>query len=240
MAAAKKRKASKAQLAALAKGRKKAAANRKTTKKTVKKSRARKSTISAELKPLLISEGVKMARKKTAKKTVRKTRKSATRYHGESLAGSTKRKRTRRSYRRYSGIGGGKIDVVKPLINTGIAVAGGVAGSFAANKLPIADAKIKAAIPVALGLALGLTKIGRKNAMVQAAATGMMVAGGLALLRQFAPTLPLLAGENEVDMVTDSQVNALLGSPVDLMGTPYDLMGEEDSEEEDYTTAANL
>lgn len=239
MAAAKKRKASKAQLAALAKGRKKAAANRKTAKKTVKKSRARKSTISAELKPLLISEGVKMARKKTAKKTVRKTRKSATRYRGESLAGSTKRKRTRRSYRRYSGIGG-KIDVVKPLINTGIAVAGGVAGSFAANKFPIADAKIKAAIPVALGLALGLTKIGRKNAMVQAAATGMMVAGGLALLRQFAPTLPLLAGENEVDMVTDSQVNALLGAPVDLMGTPYDLMGEEDSEEEDYTTAANL
>jgi hypothetical protein len=139
--------------------------------------------------------------------------------------GATKRKKTRRSPRRYSGMGG-KLDVVKPLINTAIAVAGGVAGSFAANKLPIADARIKAAIPMALGLALGLTKFARKSAMVQSAASGMMVAGGLALIRQFAPTLPLLAGEEDVQ-ITNEDGTQLLGVP-GLLGDPMSLGAEDE------------
>jgi hypothetical protein len=242
----KKRKATARQLAALAKGRAKRA---KITRKSPKRKtapRKRVGRVAEDLKPLLISEGNTMATKRrtTRKKTAKR---KTTRYHGEFM-GTTKRKKTRRSPRRYSGMGG-KLDIMKPLINTGIAVAGGVAGSFAANKLPIADARIKAAVPMALGLVLGMTKFGRKNAMVQAAASGMMVAGGLALLRQFAPTLPLLAGEEDVQ-ITDETGAQLLGAPT-LLGDPVNLgednefdalLGDdfEDLEGGDYVTPASM
>lgn len=225
----KKRTLSAAQKAALAKGRKKLAA-----KKHVRKPRRKQTSLGAELKPLLLTEGTKMATRTRKRKTTRK--KVSHRRYGEDFGFEGKRKRTRRHVRRYSGAGrGGKLDIMKPLISSGIAVAGGVAGSFIANKLPVAP-KLKAALPLVLGLVLDISKAGRKNPMVQAAATGMMVVGGLALARQFFPTAPLLAGEEEVSMIDTSVDPTLLGAPVDLSGEEFNFSADDD----EYVSPADL
>lgn len=211
---------------------------RKPVKKTVRKKKPVNSYT-----PIIISqkEASSMpAKKRTSKKRTARPKartRTVVRYAGE-------KPRKRRVTRRY--YSGSKTDIVKPIVNTAIAVGGGVAGSIIANKLPIADSRIKAALPLGLGIALGMSKIGRKNKMAEAAATGMMIVGGLALLRQFAPTLPLLAGENDID-VTDVNGN-LLGAPVDLMGIAdqstlddYEELSADDFEEsEDFYTSAAI
>lgn len=191
--ATKKRKASPKQLAALAKGR---AKRKKVSSVKKRKVSTKKKTVSLhkdDLKPLQININGETKTMKTAK---RKTRKSA--------------KKSRR-VTRYSGIlPTNKKDFIKPLINSGVAVGGAIAGSMIANKLPVANAKLKAGIPILAGLVLGMSKFGRKE-IVQNLASGMMIAGGLALVRQLAPTLPLLAGENDIDYLDNSY-----GNPVEL------------------------
>jgi hypothetical protein len=176
-----------------------------------------------DFKPLLLnSEGTMTKRKSSAKKKPA-TRRKARRYGTEILLGTKKRTR-RKTARRYSGFG--KSDLLKPLINSGVAVAGGIAGSFVVNKLPIGNAKIKAALPLVIG----------KNPMIQAVGTGMMVVGGLALVRQFVPTIPLLAGEDEVSLIDTSIDPTLLGAPVDLMGTEINLSADD----EEYISALDI
>lgn len=222
-----KRKPSAKQLKALAAGRKKRASKSTAKKRTVKKSTVKKVKLHKDdLQPLQINingDSKKMKRRKSTKK-------------------AAVAKKSRRRVTRYSGLNIGKKDFVKPLINSAVAVAGGIAGSMIANKVPVADARLKAGIPILGGLLLGMSKFGRKE-MVQSLASGMMVAGGLALVRQFAPTLPLLAGENEVDLL-DTQY---MGSPLELgyeseeMGIAEPLVNLEGEDEEDnYYSAANI
>jgi len=119
----------------------------------------------------------------------RKKRK-ARRYGFEGVAG---RRKSRRKGR-FLGVDSGTGSAVKIAL---AALGGAVAGSYAANMVPL-SAKLKPALPLVAGIGLTMTKFGRKP-VFQAMGLGMMVAGGLSLLRQFLPTMPLLAGEVEVD-----------------------------------------
>jgi hypothetical protein len=76
---------------------------------------------------------------------------------------------------------------------TAVAVVGGIGGRVVSNVLPVKDLRIKAAIPVILGIML--TIMGKRNAMLSAAGMGMATIGGAELLKQLAPNVALFQGE---------------------------------------------
>lgn len=189
-----KRKASPAQLAALARGRAKRKAKTGVTKK-------RKVTKSSSLP-------VKQERKTMAKKR----RSPATT--------TTKRKRSVKSS--FKGIGGRAKKMIPMIKDVGIAVAGGVGANVLVNKLPIANPKLKAALPLIAGLLVS-SVLGKKKPMFREIGHGMAVIGAIALLKQFAPNLPMLAGEDDVVYLPE-------GYQGDMMQLGYDedpdLMGD--------------
>jgi len=217
--AVKKRKASKAQLAALARGRRKAAANRKTASPKKTKSRRKKTSVSVQIK----KETKPMARKK-ASRAVAKT--------------TTKRRKSSGKAGFLKGKAKGMIPIVK---DVAIAVGGGVAGGVLANKLPIANPKIKAAIPLVAGIVLAAT-LGQKKRIMHELGTGMAVIGAIALLRQFAPNIPMLAGEDDIQMLPPGYGGDMMrlgyddDDDVGQMGDMFNL----GDDQEEYISAANL
>lgn len=117
-------------------------------------------------------------------------------------------------------VGGGR-GIQSVLVNGAVTVGGAAAGSLLAARLPLPGklAGFRGLVPVVAGVALGASKFGRKPIM-QYLALGMVVAGGLAVGRQFAPQL--FAGEDE-----------MLGLPVadETLGIAY--AGDESDESED-------
>lgn len=184
----------------------------------------------------------KVTRKKVAKKkaTRRKAPAKKTVTKKRVIRKSTKRKaakmarKKKPTARRRSAPRGGKIQ--KTLMNGLSAAAGAVGAGVVANMIPLPDPRMKAALPIAGGIALAMSPMGRGQ-MMQLVSVGMVSAGALALVRQFAPQIPLLAGEDEslLEYVPESDEElALLGTPVDLDGESVDLMGEEyDLEDEE-------
>jgi hypothetical protein len=113
------------------------------------------------------------------------------------------------------GFGGGAGKGIMALLMNGLAAgAGAIGGAFAAGKLPIANPKLKALVPIALGIGLGMTKFGRKPIM-QSVSLGLVAGGTLALVRQFAPQLPMLAGDDEYMLGVPEQIgsDSMLGIP---------------------------
>jgi len=220
--AKKKRTMSAAQKAALAKGRKALAAKR-GGRQTVK----RKSAPTA-------------ARKTAKRKTVAKGNPIMAKRRKARTGGGLKT-RARRAVGRARGFFGkssGPMQVVKDAM---LAVGGGIAAGVIANKLPVADPRMKAAAPIAAGIALAAT-LGRKNDMAKGFATGMIVLGAVALLKQLAPNIPMLAGEQEMMYVPQLPYNpGLYGETVDL-GENDDLayMGENVELGEEYVSPASL
>lgn len=204
------------QKAAARKGKKKPA-----KKKPVRKKAARKSPVKRK------SVRKKVVRKKVVrKKAVR--RKSTQKRKAGNMAG--KRRKATTTRRRRSG--GGRVNVQKMLMMGSAAAAGAVGAGAVANMIPLPDPRIKAALPIAAGIALGMSQMGKQE-MFKFVSVGMVSAGALALVRQFAPNLPLLAGEDEtlLDYVpNDSEDVALLGMDDELdsdyMGAAVDLDGE--------------
>lgn len=209
--AKKKRKASPAQLAALARGRAKRKAN---TGGTKKRKVSKKSSLP-----------VKQERKTMAKKK-------------RSPATTTKKRSVRRVAR---GIGG-KMKGMMPMIkDVGIAVAGGVGANVLVNKFPIANPKIKAALPLIAGILVS-SVLGKKKAIFREIGTGMSVIGGLALLKQFAPNIPMLAGEDEMVYLPEEYQG-------DMMQLGYDDDGDGDymgdmlqlgDDQEQYVSPASM
>lgn len=229
MATKKKRTMSAAQKAALAKGRKALAAKRGGTKK--RKTAKRKSA-------------PKAARKTAKRKTVKKGNPPMAKKRRKARSGGGFKKRARRAVGRARGFFGkasGPLAVVK---DAALAVGGGIAAGVIANKLPVADPRIKAAAPIAAGIALAAT-IGRKNEMAKGFATGMVVLGAVALLKQVAPNVPMLAGEQEM-MYVPQYDPALLGYDGEMVDLGQDddelaYMGESvELGEEDYVSPANF
>lgn len=134
-----------------------------------------------------------------------------------------------------------KVNVKSTIRTIGIGLAGAIVANAGANLLPIADKRIKAGLPLALGVILPMLI---KGDMVRLASSGMAIAGGLSLLRaQFGATIPALAGEQyipvanritETDVrnavmrgeITQQQATELLGAPVEFMGAPVSYAGD--------------
>lgn len=158
----------------------------------------------------------------------KKSRKARRKYSGLPVAG----RRTRKKVRRYHGAakarrarryhGAAKLNIVglaTDIIGVGM---GAVGGSFIAQKVPVSNGKIKAIIPIALGLGLGMTKYGRSS-IAKAAAGGMIAVGTLSLVKQFFPTLPLLTGADDAEGVAGA-IEALPDEEMALLG--YVVSGE--------------
>jgi hypothetical protein len=196
----KKRRVSAKVLEILRKGRMKMMAKRKG-KHSRKKSRRH---VPEQLENIVIEGGTMLGRKKrrhhkrkysgaAGELFGRKRRHHRRKYSGAAgMAGLGRRKR-----RHYSGMAGGGSGMKGAMggIMDGVLVAGGaVGGSLIAKFVPIQNAKIKAIVPLALGLGIGFMKIGKKP-LFHKLAVGSTAIGILALAKSFVPTLPLLAGD---------------------------------------------
>lgn len=89
-----------------------------------------------------------------------------------------KKSAPRRRRRKMSGIGA----VGSTAMNVAYTIAGGVAAQLVSKFVPIANEKIKAAIPVAVGLFLPRVV---KGAAGQGLANGMIAVGGIKLVQSF-------------------------------------------------------
>ena len=91
---------------------------------------------------------------------------------------SHKRKHAPRRRRRMSGIGA----VGSTAMSVAYTIAGGVAAQLVSKYVPLQNEKIKAAIPVAVGLFLPKVV---KGAAGQGLANGMIAVGGIKLIQSF-------------------------------------------------------
>jgi hypothetical protein len=214
----KKRTLSAKQKAALARGRKKAAANRRrknnVTEKTAVRKTAKRKT--AKRKPtagkssdavIIINQGDKSMARKKRRRTV------ATR--------KTSRRRSRGRY--MSGMGGSKAKKVQNmLMSTAVSTASAIGGTMLIAKIPVQNPKIKSALPLVAGLLLGVMAKGKHAGLMNQAASGLLIAGGLSVVKQFAPQFTL-AGENEM-----YHQSSLMGINTDLLGINSDLNAQDD------------
>lgn len=221
---------------------------RKTVKKTVRKKPVKRPVRKKTVKRKTVRKKPvkKVVRKKTVKKKVIK--KSIRRKVGFYVAKKRKKavKKARAGIRRIVGGKGMQDTLMK---GAGV-VAGAVGAGFIANQVPIKDPRIKAVIPIIMGLLLSNVKM-LKGQAGQAMTLGMVAAGGLALVKQFAPNIPVLAGEGEefLDYISpEEQEAAMLGYYDDdpdsdefaggeeediedaLTGESEDMLGEEDED----------
>lgn len=201
----KKRTISEATRAALARGRAKLAAKR----KPAAKKKAAKRKPAAKKRPSTTTV-VMVAPKPKRKKTIIQ----------KSTSGGTMAKRKRSvkkvasGARRKAGAFIRQSDATNMLKNAGLAIAGGIGAGFLANKMPIADKRIKSALPIVAGIVLSGT-LGRKNRMVKGVAEGMVILGAVSLFKSLAPNVPFLAG--------DTQYFIPAGLPYNPQGQlPYD------------------
>lgn len=154
------------------------------------------------------------ATQKKAGKSLMKHRKRSLAHRGQIVVFAGKkhhRKHGRRHYLRGGGlmqnIGGNAINVIA-------GIAGATIGSFAGNMIP-ANSKIKALIPILLGVVLSSST---KIPAVRYAGLGIAVMGGLSLINQVMPKgLPLIAGESVyVPLLPD--MSSVMGDQVRIAG----------------------
>lgn len=208
----------------------------KAKKKTVKKKTVRKKAIKRKpVKKKVIRKKVvrkkvsrkKPVKRKTVKKKIVKKIKSIKRKVVRVVA------KKKRSYKKKAGKAIRRIATSKGMQDTlmkgGGVVAGAVGAGVLANYVPIKDPRIKAVMPIVAGLLLSNVKMFRGK-MGQAMTLGMVAAGGLAIVKQFAPQVPVLAGEgdNILDYLSpEEQEAAMLGNYPDeydegAMGESFD------------------
>lgn len=118
---------------------------------------------------------------------------------------------------------------VKPnkdfLVNGAMAIVGAVGASYIANRVPVQDERLKAALPILVGAGVSLVPALSKNKYSSAISAGAITAGGLSLVKKLAPQVPLMAGEEDYFYMGESF--DMLGYDEDLMGESFeDLMGE--------------
>lgn len=219
MMAKAKRKMSPAQKAALAKGR--AALAKKRGKKTSSpaKRKAKRKAPPREKATIIKTVAVPVPVRKKRRKSVSKTSNSrgavmATKK--KSSTGNTVRKAGSRAKKFIQE--SGFLETVK---NTSLLIAGGVASAVIVNRVPLKDARIKAALPIVVGMGLAGT-IGKTNDLARQVATGMMAIGMISLFKKLAPNVPMLAGEEVYYL---PQYGAGYGCLPDYSGDSVDLSG---------------
>lgn len=204
-------------------------ATTKTRKKTVRKKATRKKAVRKVAKRKVTRKKVtrkkvtrkkvtrkKVARRKPAKKTTtrkvvkrRKTKRKSNPKGGRPMAKRRKRRAASKAVKRVYSYAKNK-GIMDSLMQGGAVVAGAIGAGVTANFIPMPDPRIKPLIPIAAGLLFQNMKA-FKNKAGQAIALGMIAAGGLALVKQFAPNVPLLAGEDYLDIPYDDEDDAMLG-----------------------------
>jgi hypothetical protein len=242
-------------LAALARGRKKLAAMRKG-RKSKSKSPGRRRRIARRipepLESIVIEGGGGMAGKRR-KSHRRKARKMSGEFFGRRKRRRSRRmsgeffgRKKRRCVRRYHGER--SKGVIGAVTNAVMIAGGGMAGALAAKYIPVKNAKIKAALPLIMGVGLSMIKIGRK-APFDKLATGMAVIGVLSLVKSFVPSLPTMAGEEEVMYLPSPEEAAMLGldddqyenAHADYYGESFEGEGDiEALQAENFATPADM
>lgn len=101
-------------------------------------------------------------------------------------------------------------------IQGAMGVGGAIGGSFITQQLPIRDERLKAATPALIALVLGSTRFVQRSPELRAATMGLLVVGGLSLVRQFAPGLLLAGNGNYVAVPTDNEAAAIMGKTADF------------------------
>lgn len=200
--------------------RKRGSASKATKKKVVKKKVSRKkNTVKKAVKRLV--KTVKKAVKKTKKRVYKESPKPKRK--GKTVA--KKKESKKKSYSRRNPAKG-----IADKLMEGAAVAGGAIGAgLAANQIPVQDPRMKAAAVMAVGIFLSTMKPMRAK-LPQMVAMGITAAGALSLFKQFAPNLPVMAGENDMYYLPDNDENAMLGVYDDT--EPDEYLGQYDEDED--------
>lgn len=179
----------------------KAARKKAKPKKTTRKKTVRKKVVKKTVRKKVTK------RKSVPKKVVRKKvvkRKSTIKRKGPNMA---KKKQQKRRKRRNP-----RVNIQKTLMDGALAVAGAVGASAIANMIPGLDPRMKAGIPILGAVILPTMKIVRPDT-AKAMSMGMLTIGAVSLVKQFAPQLPLLAGEDDLDYLpTKAEQAAMLGA----------------------------
>lgn len=203
-------------------GRKKATKKKTAKKKTVK----RKSPVKSTSKRKVVKR--KVVRKKPVKRTIKKSNKRRKPVMAKKKKSVTKRRRPTM----------GKIQ--ETLMYGALSAGGAVVVGMMANQIPIKDTRVKAFIPLLIGIGVGMTKIGSQK-MLKPMVAGAITVGTLSVIKQFAPQVPMLAGEEEGYIVEQDMLGYdddidMLGEPVDVMGyeDEIDMLGETADEEDLY------
>lgn len=185
-------------------------------KKHRKRARRKVSYVPPSKEPLIITKGDCMS----GRGRRRHHRKASGPYGFE----GRKRSHRRRGHRRY--YGADRTSPFNTVINGAVAVGGGVLASMASHYVPVTNAKLKALVPVAIGAVLAMLPMTRRNKMLQSAALGAVVVGGMSLVRQFAPNVPLLTGDlyqgTEYFIPSQGEESAMLGAPYQVAGDNLD------------------
>lgn len=200
-------------------------AKTKKKKTTTKKKKTTRKATSEQLKAL---KKARAARKRNMNKTTRKkipktSTKVARKKPTKSVKRSTRKKRGGTYMaKRTSAIGRGakkflkKSNAAELMTNAGLAVAGGVASGFLASKIPTENKKLKATVPIVTGILMaGLLG---KNKIVMSVSQGMVILGTVSLFKQYAPTVPFLAGDGRIRLPYNpvTRRNNMLGRKVQL------------------------
>ena len=202
--------------------RKRGSASKATKKKVVRKKVSRKKAAVKKAVRKLVKT-VKKAVKKTKKRVYKESPKPKKR-KGKTVA--KKKKSTKKSYSRRNPTKG----ITDKIMEAGAVAGGAIGAGLAANQIPVGDPRMKAAAVMAIGVFLSTLKPMRGK-MAQMLSMGIVSAGALSLFKQFAPNLPLLAGENDMYYLPDSDENAMLGAYDDT--DPDEYLGQNAYDEDD-------
>jgi len=120
-----------------------------------------------------------------------------------------KKKTKKKTVRRRKSIRGAKTDFMKTLMPIAAgAIVGGIGANMISNFVPVTDERIKAAIPLAGGLAALYFGKGQLN-FITGLGAGMSAAGGGKLLKVLVPALPItgqiLGSDTEYIMIDEPQ-----------------------------------
>jgi len=227
----------------------------------LKDEKPKKTTRKKTTKKRKTTKRKKSVRKKTKKKAapkkraVKRTRRKSTKKSNPKKKGRKRmaKKKTTKKRRRRRGNPNGK-GIQQTLMYGALSAAGAIGGGFVANMIPLPDPRMKAALPLAMGVGLSMTKFGQQK-QLQPMIAGLLTVGTLSLIKQFAPQIPMLAGEGEEDLIDDDEALDLLGledydeeDDLDLLGVTADeddldeLTGDsvDVSGDDDFITSADI
>jgi len=159
--------------------------------------------------------------------------KSPAKRRRKSVSMAKETKTTKRKHHSLSGSNRiGKFNVGSAINEIAGLTVGAILTSALASKIPLANAKIKALIPIAAGLILAKMPKIKSNELLSNGCKGAIVAGALGLIRQMVPSLPLLAGDDEVVQIpVTSEQARMLGFELadeEISGGAGDYVGLED------------